>query len=94
MIDSTDFISTPDFDLNKGYLSLRPEDDLLYLTQASLKSIVCDASWKMVYAKSDAEFEQLWDKMVADCKASGAQQLIDWRLNDIEEAIEEWKSNQ
>ena len=48
----------------------------------------------MVYAKTDAEFEALWDKMVSDCKASGAQELIDWRLNDIEEAIEEWKSNQ
>lgn len=94
MVNNLNLISEPDFDKYKGYLSLRPEDDLLYLTQASLKSIVCDASWKMVYAKSDAEFEQLWDKMVSDCKASGAQELINWRLNDIEEAIEEWKSNQ
>ena len=93
MIDSVDFVSTPEFDLYKGYLSLRPEDDVLYLTQTSLKSIVCDYSWRMVYAQTDAEFEQLWSEMVTKCKQSGAQQLIDWRLNDMKEAKEEWEAN-
>ena len=93
LINALDLISVPDYDQYKGYLSVRPEDDLLYLTQASLKSIVCDASWKMVYAKTDAEFEQLWDEMVSTCKLSGAQDLINWRLNDIQEAIEEWEAN-
>ena len=92
MLEDINLITLPDYDLFKAYLSNTPEDELLILTQAALKEIVCTASWKMVYAKTDAEFEALWDKMVSDCLASGAQELIDWRLDDVAEAIEEWNS--
>ncbi len=92
MINDHDLITLPDYDQFKGYLSAKPEDELLVLTQAALKEIVCTASWNMVYAKTDAEFEALWDKMVSDCKASGAEELINWRLNDVKEARAEWDS--
>lgn len=92
MIQDVGYISLPDYDQFKGYLSTKPEDELLVLTQSALKEIVCTASWKMVYAKTDAEFEALWDKMVSDCIASGAQELIEWRLEDVKEAREEWES--
>ena len=92
MIADLNLITMPDYDEYKGYLSNAPEDELMVLTQAALKEIVCTASWNMVYAKSDAEFEALWDKMVSDCLNSGAQELIDWRLNDVQEAIAEWES--
>lgn len=92
MIADLDLITMPEYDEFKGYLSNAPEDELMVLTQAALKEIVCTASWNMVYAKSDAEFEALWDKMVSDCLNSGAQDLIDWRLNDVAEARAEWES--
>ncbi len=90
--ENTNFIMLPEYDEYKGYLSAAPEDELMVLMQAALKEIVCTASWNMVYAKTEAEFETLWDKMVSDCKASGAQDLIDWRLEDVQDAIEEWES--
>lgn len=90
--EGTNFIMLPEYDEYKGYLSAAPEDELMVLMQAALKEIVCTASWNMVYAKTDDEFEALWDKMVSDCMASGAQDLIDWRLEDVQEAIEEWES--
>ena len=40
----------------------------------------------MVYAENDASFDSLWNQMVSDCEGLGAQDIIDWRLADIENA--------
>ncbi|MCQ2536775.1 MAG: sugar ABC transporter substrate-binding protein [Lachnospiraceae bacterium] len=39
---------------------------------------VCDASWVMIYAKDDAEFDKLWDKMTKDLDGLGFQDLMAW----------------
>ena len=70
--DITTFVSIP--------------DDVMQLTIDSIKDVVTTASWKMVYAESDADFDALWDKMVSDCKGLGAEDIISWRLADIENA--------
>ena len=61
-------------------------DDVMQLTIDSIKDVVTTASWKMVYAESDADFDALWDKMVSDCEGLGAEDVISWRLADIENA--------
>lgn len=61
-------------------------DDVMQLTIDSIKDVVTTASWKMVYAESDADFDALWDKMVSDCEGLGAEDIISWRLADIENA--------
>lgn len=61
-------------------------DDSMQLTIDAIKDVVVNSSWKMVYAESDAEFDSIWDSMVADCEGLNAQSIIDWRLNDIEQA--------
>ena len=61
-------------------------DDTMQLTIDAIKDKVTTASWKMIYASSDSEFEQLWNQMVSDCEGLGAQEIIDWRLADIENA--------
>lgn len=40
----------------------------------------------MVYAETDEEFDKLWDQMVSDCEGLGAQEVIEWKLADIENA--------
>lgn len=70
--DITTFVSIP--------------DDVMQLTIDSIKDAVTTASWKMVYAESDADFDALWDKMVSDCEGLGAEDIISWRLADIENA--------
>lgn len=42
------------------------------LTIDALRDVVVNASWKMVYAESDEEFESLWTQMVKDCEDLGA----------------------
>lgn len=55
-------------------------------TVNALCDTVTTASWRMVYAADDAEFDALWAAMTADCEGLGAQAVIDWRLADIEQA--------
>ena len=61
-------------------------DPTMQLTVDALRDTVVTASWKMVYANSDEEFESIWETMVADCEGLDAQSIIDWRLQDLENA--------
>lgn len=63
-------------------------DDMMQLTIDAIRDTVVNASWKMVYAESDEKFEEIWDEMVSDCEALGAQDIIDWRLGELEAAKE------
>ena len=36
---------------------------------------VCDYSWRMIYAKDDAEFDAMWDEMTAQLDGFGFQDL-------------------
>ena len=61
-------------------------DDVMQLTIDAIKDIVVNASWQMVYADSEDEFDAIWDKMVKDSMELGAQDIVDWRLADTENA--------
>ena len=41
----------------------------------SVNKSVCDASWRMIFAKSDAEFDKMWDEMTAEVKGFGFDDL-------------------
>jgi putative aldouronate transport system substrate-binding protein len=56
---------------------LQPDDQMKLLI-SSLNDVIQNASWKMVYAESDAEFEAAWNEMVSDCEGLGANQVIEW----------------
>ena len=62
-------------------------DDFMKLTQSAVNAEVIKDSWLMVYANSDEEFEEIWNQMVSDCLELGAQDIIDWRLADLEAAL-------
>ncbi len=53
-------------------------DDTMTLTIATIKDVVVPATWQCVYAESEEEFEEIWDQMVEDAMALGAQDVIDW----------------
>lgn len=78
------FKSESDMDNVSNFCS--QPDDSMKLTLDAVRDVVVNSSWKMVYAESDEQFEQIWDTMVNDCNGLGAEQLIEWRLNDIENA--------
>lgn len=63
-------------------------DDTMQLTVDAIRDVVVNASWQMVYAESDEQFQSIWDGMVSDCEELGAQDIMDWRLGELETAKE------
>ncbi len=41
----------------------------------SVNKSVCDASWRMIFAKNDAEFDKMWEDMTAEVKGFGFDEL-------------------
>jgi putative aldouronate transport system substrate-binding protein len=74
-----------DLDFVNGFAST--PDDVTKLTLSAIKDVVVNASWKMVYAKTDTEFESQWEKMMKDCKDLGAEDIVKWRLEDLANAL-------
>lgn len=83
MAENSYFLES-DLDYVNNFASI--PDDMMQLTVDAIKTFVVEYSWKMVYAESDEKFEALWDEMVAECEGLGAQDIIDWRLADLENA--------
>ncbi|ODR28291.1 extracellular solute-binding protein [Eisenbergiella tayi] len=74
LTDVTSFCSTP--------------DDSLQLTVDAIRDVVVSSSWKMVYAENDNDFEALWDQMIQDCKDLGAEEIVQWRMDELSKGIE------
>ena len=53
---------------------------------AAIKPVMNTASWKMIFAKDEAEFDALWKQMQKDCKELGIDQVV-------EEVKEIWKTS-
>ena len=53
-------------------------DDSMKLTISALADTVVPACWKMVYAETEEEFNQIWDQMVKDAEVQGAKEVFDW----------------
>ena len=78
---------TTDLDNVKAFVST--PDDIMQLTVDAIKDVVVSASWKMVYAESDEEFEKIWDQMIQDCVVlNNDNDIVAWRLEDLNHALE------
>jgi len=61
-------------------------DDSMQLMVDTIKDTVVTASWQMVYAESEEQFESYWNDMVDNCNALGADGIMEWRLAELEVA--------
>lgn len=57
------------------------------LVQNSVVSAVNEAAWKMIYAKSEDEFNKLWDTMTEKAEKLGAKTLYNTTVKRIDEAM-------
>lgn len=62
-------------------------DDIALLQQA-IAQIVIQNSWKMAYAKDEAEFNSLWDDMKTQAEALDVQEVIDWATDSWNKGME------
>ena len=56
-------------------VSLPSEDADITVIRNQVGQEVKDASWKMIFAKNDAEFDSMWDTMVSNLDSLGFEQL-------------------
>ena len=61
-----------------SFLEAPSEEESLIL--AAAQDIIIDASWKMVYAETDADFEKIWDDAVKEIEAMGIKELVASRI--------------
>lgn len=67
---------------------ISPLPDDLQTIQNQIGDQVKTISWKMVYAKDDAEFEQLWKELQNTAKTLGIDQLTTWMNTELNNAKE------
>ncbi len=67
---------------------LTPDSDDMKLTLAALKDVIVPSTWELIYAKCDAEFEQIWSRMKQNAEALGLEDVISYKVEDIAQAKE------
>ena len=56
-----------------------PEDDLdIQNIRSDVNTELCNYTWRMIFAKDDAEFEALWDEMVGKVEGFGYNELYEY----------------
>jgi putative aldouronate transport system substrate-binding protein len=59
-------------------------NDEMEQISARAGDIIKTASWKMVYAKDEAEYNAIKDQMVKDAESVGIQRWVDWFIGEYE----------
>lgn len=75
---------------DEGFSSfMTPDDDITVLTKAALKDVIVPASWRMVFAANETEFDAIWNEMKMTCESLGINELVQYKLDDIAQAREQ-----
>ena len=69
-------------------IPLASDDTDTALIRSQCKSVVCDASWRMVFATSDEEFEKMWDDMCVQLEGFGWNDLVAFDTNKYQAVID------
>ncbi len=62
------------------------------LVRSQCKDVVCDTSWRMIFASSDEEFEQMWDEMCVLLEGFGWNDLITFDTDKYQAVIDARKA--
>ena len=56
-------------------VSLPTDTNDIAVIRNQCNETVCDYSWRMIYAKDDAEFDSMWDEMTTQLNGFGFEDL-------------------
>ena len=70
-------------------VNLVPDTSDISVIRTSCGPIVCDASWKMIFAKDQAQFDEIWDTMKLDLEGFGWQQLVEFDTAKYQALVDE-----
>lgn len=82
-------ILTPVASVNK-ILAIDDSDTLLIRNQCA--DLIKDTSWKMIFAKDQAEFDKLWDDLCTQLNGLGWEKLVEFDTNKYQPVIEARKA--
>ena len=75
-----------DFGALASKFAEKPSDDQ-NLIIAAAREMICNATWKMIYSKTDAELDQIWNDLVKDMEELGFKDIYTWRVNTLNEGM-------
>jgi len=67
--------------------------DALLQKQGQVATVIKQYSWRMMYAKDEAEFNQLLNEMTTKAKGLGYDEVIKWNIDHAKEVYEFLKNN-
>jgi multiple sugar transport system substrate-binding protein/putative aldouronate transport system substrate-binding protein len=70
-------------------VNLIPDSSDISLIRTSCGPLVCDASWKMVFAASQAEFDSLWETLKTDLQGFGWDDLVKYDMEKYQALVDE-----
>lgn len=89
--DPVDYLTKNDMIGVVPYVNVNyPADSTdISLIRTSCGPIVCDASWKMIFAQDQAEFDALWAQMKEDVEGFGFDQLVEYDTQKYQALVDE-----
>lgn len=76
-MEKDDYVVAPGTSYTKGV-----KDDMLKTTWSQVTTCIKNDSWKAIYAKSDAEFDKIVERMTKSAKEYGYDKCLEWSLNE------------
>ncbi len=70
-------------------VSLEPDSTDIALIRSNCGQLVKDASWKMVFAKDQADFDATWNKLKEDLEGFGWSTLVEFDTNKLQVLVDE-----
>ncbi len=70
-------------------VSLAPDPTDIALIRSNCGQLVKDASWKMVFAKDQAEFDAIWNQLKTDLDGFDWNKLVEFDTNKLQVLVDE-----
>jgi multiple sugar transport system substrate-binding protein/putative aldouronate transport system substrate-binding protein len=70
-------------------VNLAPDTTDISLIRTSCGPLVCDASWKMIFAQDQAEFDALWAQLKTDLEGFGWNDLVQYDIEKYQVLVDE-----
>lgn len=68
--------------------TVKSDDADMSVIRNQVNQSVCDYSWKMVFAKSDKEFDQMWDAMTEELNGFGFETLYQFDCDNYQGQVD------
>ena len=75
-------------------LSLAVDTTDIGLIRSQCKTLVCDSSWKAIFASDEAAFDAIWDEMCTQLEGFGWDQLVEFDTQKYQPVVEARKAAQ